>query len=131
MANSSLSKRSTANNSRGRNSRLATTTRMAPSVACGRLSGSAVATRTTMKTTVAATRPVTCVRPPDAGVTSVRGGLALTANAPHRPATALLAPMTTRSRSRSSAGAEGAARRSTTAVCTTHTNATVSAGAIR
>jgi len=64
MANSRLAKRSTANNSRGRNSRLATTTRMAPSVACGRLSGSTVATRTTMKTTVAATRPVTCVRPP-------------------------------------------------------------------
>ena len=50
----------------------------------------------------AATSPAACDRPPDAATAAVLGGLALTGNAPKRPAAMLPAPTPRKSRPTSS-----------------------------
>src|SRR5579884_1821303 len=65
-------------------------------------------------------------------MTSVRGGLVLTAKLPMNPAATLPAPTATRSWLNSpAAGVPGPARRTHAAVCARHRNAAVAAGATR
>jgi hypothetical protein len=61
------------------------------------------------RTMTAATRPVSCDRPPVSDTIAVRGGLAFTGNAPMRPDMMLPAPTPTKSRSTSggSLGSDG------------------------
>src|ERR1700704_5695504 len=86
--------------------RSATNNSTPPSAASGTWRNSVAPNANSASTIVAANSPDSCVRPPVSDTMPVRGGLALTGNAPNNPASTLPAPAPRKSRS-TSAGLSG------------------------
>ena len=99
--------------------RSATNNRMPPSAASGTRCNKPVPNASSASTIAAAARPDSCDSPPVSETMPVRGGLALTGNAPNMPASTLPAPAPRKSRS-TSAGLSGSDgnERVVAAVCT-------------